>query len=79
MTPLLPIEYESNDEYYDKDEDTDTPTQQRQRVIHPESMSPTVSNVYNIHPRKQTDYVKEKINELMAFAEVGNGLNKYAL
>ena len=39
-------------------------------------MSPRVMNVYNIHPQKQTDYTKEKINRSMSFAQVGNDLNE---
>ena len=46
----------------DKDEDTYMSKQQHWRVIHPEANQPMVRNVYNIHPRKQTDYVNEKID-----------------
>ena len=79
VTPLLPSEYGSDDDYDYKDEDTDDSTQNRQRAINPEDMTPTVRNIYNTCPRNQTDYVKEKIDWYMSFTQVGNNLNKDAL
>ena len=52
---------------------------QRRRVIHPEAMSMTVRNVYNLHPWDQNDYVKEKVNRYMSFIKVGNNVNDEAL
>ena len=79
VPPLFPSYHEINDESGDEDEDTDTPTQQIQRFVHPEAISPTVRNVYNIRLQNKTDYVKEEINQSMLFAQVGNYLNKDSL
>ena len=79
LTPLFPSEYDSNDESDDKDEDTYMSTQKLQRFIHPEAMPPTASNIYNLRPRKHTDYVKENIYQSMPFAQVCIDLNKDAL
>ena len=76
---LLPIEYDSGNDSDDKDDDTYTSKRQQWRVIHPDAMPPTASNVFNIHPRKQTDYMKERIDRLMLFAQVGNYLKEDAL
>ena len=62
VPPLLPSDYESNDENYYGDEDTDTSIQQRQKLIHPEAMPSTVRDIYNIRPQNQTDYMKENID-----------------
>ena len=79
LYPLLPIDYDSNDESDDDDEDTDMFTQQHRNFIHPEAMSPMVSNVSYILPRKQTDYMKENIDWLMSLQQVGDDLNEDAL
>ena len=71
---LLPTEYDRNIDSDDNDEDTDTYTKQHRRVIHPEAMSKTVRNAYNLRLWKQTDYVKENIIRLMSFAQVENDL-----
>ena len=42
---LFPSDYEINDDSNEEDEDTYTPTQQLQKVIHPEAMPLTVSNI----------------------------------
>ena len=78
VPPLFPSDYDSDDDYDGMYEDTDASTQHRQRVIHPESMPPTVRNVYNLLPQKQTEYVKENIDWSMSFAQVGNDLDKDA-
>ena len=62
LPPLLPSDYDNDDGSDDKDEDTNTSTQQLRRVICPEFMPPTVRNVYNLRPRKKNDYVKDNIN-----------------
>ena len=72
---LFPSDYDSNNDSDKKDYDTCTSTQQRQRFIHSEDMPPMVRNVYNIRPRKQTDYMEENINRSMSLAQVGNDLN----
>ena len=79
VPPLLTSDYDSDDDSDGKDEDTYTSTQQRRRVIHPEAIPPTVSNLYNNRPWKQTDYMKEDIYILMSFAQVWNDLNEDAL
>ena len=79
MTYLLPRDYDRNETSDGEDEDTGTYTQHRLRVIHPEAMSPTVRNVYNLRPRKQTDYAKESIDKSMSLLKFGNDLNKDAL
>ena len=75
VPPLLPIDYVINDESDDEDKDTDTPTQQLWRFIHPKAMPSAVRDVYNLCPRKQTDYVKENTNQSMSFTQFGNDLN----
>ena len=79
VPPLFPSNYGINYESDYKDKDTETSTQQRQRVIHLEAIPPTVRNVYNLRPRKKTDYAKENIDRLMLFAPVGSYLNKDVL
>ena len=73
MPPLLPNEYGRGDESEDKE--ADTPMKQRRWVIQPEEIPLAVRNVYNIFPRDQTDYVKEKVNISISFTQVGNNLN----
>ena len=41
-------------------------------------MPPRVWNVYNLRPRRENDYMKSKINQLISFAQVGNVLNEDA-
>ena len=79
VSPLLPSDYEINNDSDNKDKDIETPTQQYQRVINPDAMPPMARNAYNLFPRKQTDYLKESIYQLNLLTEFGNGLNKYAL
>ena len=61
LPPLLPSDYDIDNESDVEVEDIDTSTQQRQRIIHPEAMPSTASNVYNLRPQKQPDYAKENI------------------
>ena len=79
MPPLLPIDYDSNNESDYKVEGIYMSTQQRRRVVQPEDMPPMVRNVYHLPLRKQNDYVKENIDRSMTFAQVGNYLNEDAL
>ena len=58
LSPLLTGDYYSNDESDEEDDNIDTSTQQFWGVVHPESMPQFFRNVYNLLPRKQTDYVK---------------------
>ena len=62
VPPLLTSYYNRNDESDEENEDIDNSTEQFQRFIYPVSMPPMVRNVYNIRPRKKTDYVKENID-----------------
>ena len=73
---LFTSDYDSENESDKKYEDTDTCTQQRQRVMQPEAMLPMMRNVYNLCPRKKNEYVKEYIDRLIFFAQVGNDLNE---
>ena len=79
VPPFLPSDYDIEYDSDEKDEDTYMSTQKFWRVIHPEAMPPMVSNVYNLRPRKQTDYVKENIYQSMPFAQVCIDLNKDVL
>ena len=72
---LSPSYYGRNDESDNEDEDIDTPTQRRRRVINHDAMLPTVRNLYNLFPLKQTDYLKGNIDQSMSFTQVGNDLN----
>ena len=45
VLPLLPSDYASYDEYDENYENIKTSIQQRQRVIHPKDIPPTMRNV----------------------------------
>ena len=72
LLTLFPSEYDSNNEYDEKDKNIDMSTQQGQSVTHPEIAPPTVQNVFNIRLQKQIEYVKEKINLLISLSQVKN-------
>ena len=72
----MKIGYDINNESYDKDSDSYTSTQQIQGVTNPEFMPPMVRTVYNLRPRKQTDYLKEYIDRSMFFSQVDNDIIK---
>ena len=52
VPPLPQSDHGIKNESDAKDEDIDTSSQVRQRVVYPGAIPPTVRNVYNIRPRK---------------------------
>ena len=79
LPTLMLSDYDSNCESDDKDEDIDTSAQKRQRAIHTEAMPPTVRNLYNLRLWKKNDYVRQKTDQSLLFAQVGNDLNEDSL
>ena len=55
---LLTSDYNIDDRFDNKDENTDMSTQHHKMLINPEAVPTTVGNVYNILMRNKTDYVK---------------------